>query len=68
PRGLWGKTLAESQLRRTHRLSVVLVKRQVAGEEQTLAAAPDERLREGDVLTVLACPGDLTAFHGAYPE
>ncbi len=68
PRALWGKTLGESQLRRAHRLSVVLVKRRVAGAEVTVAAGPDERLREGDVLTVLACPDDFAAFREAFPE
>jgi len=68
PRPFWGKTLAETQLRRAYRLSVVLVKRVVAGEERTLAAGPDERLREGDVLTVFTRPDDLAAFRRAYPE
>jgi len=68
PSILAGKTLSEAHLRRTHQLSVLLVKRQVAGVEVQVAAGPDERLQQADVLTVLAKPEQIAAFRREFPE
>ena len=62
PRALWGQTLAESHLRREHRLSVALIKRRVGEVESAVPARGDERLQDGDVLVVLARPEDVEAF------
>ena len=68
PRSLWGKTLAESQLRRVHRLSVVQIRRWKGGEELALPAEPDREILEGDVLVVLARSDDVEAFRRAHPD
>lgn len=68
PAMLAGKTLSEAHLRRTHHLSVLLVKRQMAGVEVQVAAGPDERLQPADVLTVLAKPEQIAAFRREFPE
>lgn len=67
PPALWGRSLGQSHLRREHQLSVVLVERRVGGEVVTLPASPDEVLREGDQLTVLARPADVAAFRREHP-
>ncbi|WP_025321994.1 potassium channel family protein [Deferrisoma camini] len=67
PKGLWGRTLAESHLRRRWGLSVVQVRRWEAGKEQALFASPDLELRQGDVLVVLAKPEDVERFRKDHP-
>lgn len=44
-----GKTVAESEMRKTHGLTIVMLKRQ---DEAISAVGPDEILKEGDVLIV----------------
>ncbi|MBI5441668.1 MAG: TrkA family potassium uptake protein [Deltaproteobacteria bacterium] len=68
PRALWGVSLSRTHLRSAHNVSVILIKRRVAGEDLTLPARPDEVFREGDKLLVLVRPNDLEAFRKAYPE
>ncbi len=67
PRALWGQTLAGSGLRRTHGLSVALIQRHEGLERKEMPARPEETIREGDVLVVLAKPEDVDAFREANP-
>ncbi len=67
PRALWGKTLAETHLRRAHRLSVVMLRRE-EGRGGAVAAQPDQRIEPGDVLVVLARMDDVAAFRKNHPE
>lgn len=62
PRLLWGQTLAQSDLRRTHRLSVALIQRYEGLEKVEIPARPEEAIQEGDVLVVLAKPEDVNTF------
>jgi trk system potassium uptake protein len=62
PRSLWGVRLSDSRLRREHRLSVVLLKREENGREIALPARGDAEIREGDALVVLAREEDVEAF------
>lgn len=68
PRAFWGRTLAETGVRRKHRLSVVLVKRRKGAAEETLLASGARELLEGDRLVVLAEDVDVDAFRKAYPD
>ena len=68
PRALWDRTLAETQLRRQHGLSVVQIRRWEGGTERALPAQPDQKIRQGDVLVALARPDDVEAFHRAHPD
>lgn len=62
PQSLWGKTIAQSHLRREHGLVVVTVRRTEEGRETTLPARPGEVLREDDVLIVLGTSENVEAF------
>jgi trk system potassium uptake protein TrkA len=68
PSTLWGQSLAESRLRKDHRLSVALIKRRVSGEDTSVPARGDERIQKGDVLVVLAQPEDVEAFRKLHPR
>ena len=68
PRSLWNKTLAASELRQTHQMTVVLIRRRKARAEVTVPARADERILEGDTLVVLARPEDVEAFRKTYPD
>ncbi len=67
PRSLWGVPLSESRLRKERRLSVVLLKRREGGQEVSVPARGDTRIREGDVLVVLARSEDVEAFRREVP-
>ncbi len=64
PAALVGATLAEADVRRRHRLSVALIKRGEKGSQVAVPARPDERIRDGDVLVVLARTEDVELFRG----
>jgi trk system potassium uptake protein TrkA len=74
PEGLAGKTLAEIELRKRHRLNLVTVRRPAdrkaaaeAGEENyrvTGTPGPDFRLEEGDRLIVFGRLKDISEFCG----
>ncbi|GAB4276419.1 MAG: TrkA family potassium uptake protein [Deferrisomatales bacterium] len=68
PRALWGKTLAQTRLRQQHRLSAVLIRRTEGDTELSIPAGPDEPLRAGDTLLVLAKKEDVDRFRAAHPE
>lgn len=68
PASLWGKTLSDSQLRRAHRLAVVLLKRWEEDRETSIPARPDEKILEGDVMVVLARTEDVVSFRKANPD
>ena len=62
PPVLWGRTLADSDLRGRHNLFVVRIMRLVGGQEQWVRAEPQERVREQDLLLVLARLEDVDAY------
>jgi len=54
-----GVTIAASQLRRRHGVTIVAVAR---GDDQTPVPDPDFQLRDGDELIVIGRPDDVTRF------
>jgi len=68
PDTLWGKTLAESRLRKDHHLSVALIKRRIQGEETAVPARGEEKIQRRDILVVLAQTEDVEAFRKLHPR
>jgi len=56
-----GRTMAELDLRKSYRVTVLLVKKQDKGDSQIVGSVPDAQYSfvADDVLLVMGCPADL---------
>jgi len=63
PESLWGKSIAESDLRHKNGIAVVAVERDVGGKATQSAARPDHKITSEDTLIVLTSPDDIRTFN-----
>ncbi len=63
PRIFWGKSLAESEIRAAHGVTVIAIKSPRAGARETVVApAAETIINEGDILVVIGKDSDVEEF------